>query len=186
MSSNDNTSTLKSTIDAVTGAAQNAIGSITGSTADQTKGEAKQHKADAEYDASHATAKIPGFTASSSGAVTKDDPDRAAGQYNQTMGSAKEALGGLVGSESLKAAGRNQNREGQDQEAKGQVNDYVSGIGDRVSGTVGAAVAGVTGNTKAQTDYRDQHDAGKTQQRGAEHDIKKKADAEYDASQRPV
>jgi hypothetical protein len=63
------------------------------------KGEAKQNKADAEYDASHATAKIPGFTASSSGSVTKDDPDRVAGSYNQTMGSAKETLGGLVGSE---------------------------------------------------------------------------------------
>ncbi|RYC59283.1 hypothetical protein CHU98_g6941 [Xylaria longipes] len=127
MSSNDNTSTLKSTIDAVTGAAQNALGSLTGSTADQTKGEAKQNKAEAEHDASHATAKIPGFTASSSGAVTKDDPDRSAGQYNQTVGSAKEALGGLVGSESIQAAGRNQNRQGQDQEAKGQVNDYVGG-----------------------------------------------------------
>ncbi|KAI0454998.1 hypothetical protein F5B21DRAFT_219381 [Xylaria acuta] len=186
MSTNDNTSTLKSTMDAVTGAAQNALGSITGSNADQAKGEAKQNKADAEHEASHATAKMPGFTASSSGAVTKDDPGRAAGKYNQTVGSAKEALGGLVGSESLQAAGRNQNREGQDQEAKGQVNDYVSGVGDRLSGTVGAAVSGITGNTKAQQDYRDQHDVGKTQQRGAEHDIKKKADAEYDASQRPV
>ena len=35
MSSNDNTSTLKATIDGVTGAVQNAIGSITGSNADQ-------------------------------------------------------------------------------------------------------------------------------------------------------
>lgn len=35
MSSNDNTSTLKATIDGVTGAVQNAIGSITGSNTDQ-------------------------------------------------------------------------------------------------------------------------------------------------------
>ncbi|KAK5632089.1 hypothetical protein RRF57_007803 [Xylaria bambusicola] len=186
MSTNDNTSTLKSTIDGVTGAVQNAIGSITGSTADQTKGEAKQHKADAEYDASQATVKIPGLTASSSGAVTKDDPDRGAGKYNQTMGSAKETIGGLVGSENLKAAGRQQNEEGQAQEAKGQVNDYVSGVSDRVAGTVGGAFAGITGNKKAQAEYQNQHDTGKTQQRGAEHDIQKKADAEYDASQRPV
>jgi uncharacterized protein YjbJ (UPF0337 family) len=65
----------------------------------QTKGEAKQHKADAEHDASHATVKIPGFTASSSGAVAKDDSDRTAGSYNQTVGSAKEFVGGVVGSE---------------------------------------------------------------------------------------
>ncbi|TGJ87030.1 hypothetical protein E0Z10_g1742 [Xylaria hypoxylon] len=186
MSTNDNTSTLKSTIDAVTGAAQNAFGSITGSTGDQTQGEAKQHKADLEHDASHATAKIPGFTASSSGAVTKDDPDRTAGAYAQTVGSAKETFGGLVGSESIKAAGREQNQEGQRREAKGQVNDYVSGVGDRVTGTLGSAIAGVTGNQKAQADYQDQHDGGKTQQRGAEHDIQKKADAEYDVSQRSV
>ncbi|KAI0433540.1 hypothetical protein F5Y09DRAFT_63762 [Xylaria sp. FL1042] len=183
MSTNDNTSTLKSTIDAVTGAAQNALGTITGSTADQTQGEAKQRKADAENDASHATVKVPGLTASSSGAVTKDDPDRAAGSYNQTIGSAKETVGGILGSESLKAAGRQQNEEGQQQEAKGQVNDYVSGVSDRVTGTLGGAVAGITGNKQAQASYQDQHDTGKTQQRGAEHDIKKKADAEYDASQ---
>ncbi|KAI8630017.1 hypothetical protein F5Y19DRAFT_68336 [Xylariaceae sp. FL1651] len=186
MSSNNNTSTLQSTIDSITGAAQNALGSITGNTTDQTKGEVKQHKADAEYDASHATAKIPGFTASSSGAVTKDDPNRTAGAYNQTMGSAKEFVGGLTGSESIKAAGRNQNQEGQQQEAKGQVNDFVGGIGDRVTGTVGGAVAGITGNKKAQYDYQEQHDVGKTQQRGAEHDIQKKADAEYGVSERSV
>ncbi|GAW21069.1 hypothetical protein EKO27_g42 [Xylaria grammica] len=186
MSTNDNTSTLKSTIDSVTGAAQNVLGSITGNTADQTQGEAKQQKADAEHGASHATAKIPGFTASSSGAVTKDDPDRTAGAYAQTVGSAKEAFGGLVGSESIKAAGREQNQEGQRREAKGQVNDYASGLGDRVTGTLGSAVAGITGNQKAEADYQEQHDSGKTQQRGAEHDIKKQADAEYDASQRPV
>ncbi|KAI1162842.1 hypothetical protein F5B18DRAFT_362023 [Nemania serpens] len=186
MSSNNNTSTLQSTIDAVTGAAQNAFGSLTGSTGDQTKGQAKQHKADAEYDGSQATAKIPGFSASSSGAVTKDDSDRTSGAYNQTVGSAKETFGGLVGSESIKAAGRNQNQEGQNQEAKGQINDYTSGIGDRVAGTAGSAIAGITGNQRAQAEYQSQHDQGKTQQRGAEHDIKKKADAEYDASQRPV
>lgn len=33
--SNDNTSTLKSAVDSVTGAVQNAFGSVTGSTADQ-------------------------------------------------------------------------------------------------------------------------------------------------------
>ncbi|KAI1327335.1 hypothetical protein F5Y16DRAFT_198918 [Xylariaceae sp. FL0255] len=185
MSANDNTSTLKAAYDSVTGAAQNVLGSLTGSNADQVEGQTKQDKASAEHDASQATVKVPGFSASSSGAVTKDDPDRVSGSYNQTMGSAKETLGGLVGSESLKASGRNQNQEGQAQEAKGQVNDYVGGVQDRVTGTLGSAVAGVTGNAKAQQDYQDQHDAGKTQQRGAEFDINKKAEAEYDASHRP-
>jgi uncharacterized protein YjbJ (UPF0337 family) len=95
---NDNTSTLKSYVDSATGAVQNALGSLTGNTSDQTAGQAKQDKADVEHDASHATLKGPGFTASASG-VTKDDPDRAAGSWNQTVGSAKETLGGVIGSE---------------------------------------------------------------------------------------
>ncbi|EOO02712.1 putative mismatched base pair and cruciform dna recognition protein [Phaeoacremonium minimum UCRPA7] len=173
MSSNDNTSTLKSYVDSATGAVQNALGSIIGSNGDQAQGAAKQDKAQAEYDASHATAKLPGFTASSSGAVTKDDPDRAAGSWNQTVGAGKETLGGLVGSENLKQQGRQQNLEGQQQEAKGQVNDFASGAADRVTGTVGGAVAGLTGNKGAEAEYQRQHDEGKTTQRGAEHDIQK-------------
>ncbi|KAJ2987741.1 hypothetical protein NUW58_g4336 [Xylaria curta] len=189
MSSNDNTSTLKSAIDAVTGVAQNALGSITGNTADQAKGEAKQHKANVENDASHATAKIPGSRPRRLVLWPKTTPDRAAGAYNQTVGSAKEAIvrAHARNSQSLQAAGRNQNKDGQNQEAKGQVERLrFTGIGDRVAGTFGSAVAGITGNSKAQAEYQEQHDVGKTQQRGAEHDIKKKADAEYDASQRPV
>lgn len=65
----------------------------------QNAGEAKKTKAELENDASHATVKLPGISASSSGAVTKDDPNRQEGAWNQTVGSAKEALGGLVGSE---------------------------------------------------------------------------------------
>jgi uncharacterized protein YjbJ (UPF0337 family) len=95
----NNTSTFQSYVDSATGAVQNMIGSVTGNTTDQAKGDAKQQKAGAEYDASHATAKVPGFSASSSGAVTKDDPDRSTGAWNQTLGSAKETVGGLIGSE---------------------------------------------------------------------------------------
>lgn len=96
--SDKNTSTLQSYIDTATGAAQNLVGSITGNTADQNKGEAKQDKAQVEHDASQATVKVPGFTATTSG-VTKDSEDRTSGSWNQTAGAAKETLGGLIGSE---------------------------------------------------------------------------------------
>ena len=95
----DNTSTVQSYIDSATGAVQSVVGSVLGSTGDKAEGEAKKDKAQAEYDASHATVKLPGLSASSSGAVTRDDPDRSAGSWNQTMGSAKEAAGGILGSE---------------------------------------------------------------------------------------
>jgi uncharacterized protein YjbJ (UPF0337 family) len=116
--SDKNTSTVQSYIDSTTGAVQSAIGSLTGNTSDQVcssaslfptsspetnitqnAGEAKKSKAELENDASHATAKIGSYSASSSGTITKDDPNRSNGSWNQTIGSAKEALGGLVGSE---------------------------------------------------------------------------------------
>jgi hypothetical protein len=65
----------------------------------QTAGQAKQDKAQAEHEASHAAAKLGPYAASASGAVTKDDPNRSEGSWNQTIGSGKEFIGGLVGSE---------------------------------------------------------------------------------------
>lgn len=97
-SNNDNTSTLQAAIDSVTGTVQSVIGSVTGSTSDKAQGDAKKDKAQAEHDASHAAVKVPGATVSASG-VAKDHPDRSAGSWNQTVGSAKEAVGGLIGSE---------------------------------------------------------------------------------------
>ncbi len=136
------------------------------------------------------------MTASSSGAITKDDPNRTEGSWNQTVGSAKEAVGGLIGNQvcfpppasasrrnertlltictqNLKQAGAQQNAEGKGQEAQGQLSDLGSGVANRVSGAVGGAVAGITGDRDAQLKAQEQHDVGKTQQRGAEHDIQK-------------
>jgi uncharacterized protein YjbJ (UPF0337 family) len=99
MSDQPQPSTLKSFVDSTTGAVQNAIGSLTGNTSDQAAGDLKKEKAEAEHDASHATAKLPGATISGSGAAAKDDPKRSEGSWNQTAGSAKETIGGLIGNE---------------------------------------------------------------------------------------
>ncbi|KAK4122493.1 hypothetical protein N657DRAFT_647201 [Parathielavia appendiculata] len=171
-----NASTLKSYVDSVTGAVQNAVGNLTDSRRDEVEGKTKQDKAQAEHDASHAAVKLPGATVSAQG-VAKDHPDRTTGSWNQTVGSTKEALGNIVGNENLKHSGRQQNRTGQEQEARGQLNDFASGAGDRVTGAVGSAVAGLTGDRAKQAEYQDRHDTGKTQQRGAEHDIQKQAEA---------
>ncbi|KAH8599285.1 hypothetical protein B0O99DRAFT_613467 [Bisporella sp. PMI_857] len=173
--SDNNTSTLQSAIDSATGAVQSAIGSITGNISDQTAGEAKKDKAVLENDASHAIAKIGNLTASPSGAVTKDDPNRTQGSWNQTVGAAKETVGGLIGSEDLKKQGQRQNARGKEQEAKGQLNDFGSGIANRAAGAVGGAVAGLTGDREGQLKAQEQHDIGKTQQRSAEADIQKQS-----------
>jgi hypothetical protein len=75
--------------------------------------------------------------------------------------------------QNLKQQGDRQNAEGKAQEAKGQLNDLGSGIANRVTGAVGGAVAGIAGDRDAQLKAQDQHDIGKTQQRGAEYDIQK-------------
>lgn len=89
------------------------------------------------------------------------------------MGSAKSAVGGLVGSENLRQAGDEQNRQGKGQEAHGQLSDLGTGIGDRVQGAVGSGVTGLTGDKSGQAHYQAMHDDGKAQQRGAEKDIQK-------------
>lgn len=94
------------------------------------------------------------------------------------MGSLKETTGNLVGNESLKQQGRDQNLQGQGQEGKGQMSDLGHGVGDRVGGALGSAYANVTGNKTAEQAYKDQHDEGKTRQRGVELDLQKQAEAE--------
>ncbi|KAI7283352.1 hypothetical protein KC345_g3008 [Hortaea werneckii] len=174
MSSDKNTSTLQSYVDSASSAAQSALGSITGNTADKQQAADKQREAEAKDTLSHAGGSVGPFSVSSGG-VAKNDPERQGGQWDQTMGSAKETVGNLVGAEGLKKEGRDQNAQGQAREAQGQLSDLGSGMADRAKGTVGGAVAGAMGNEKVQKDYQDQHDTGKTLQRGAEADIQKQA-----------
>ncbi|PNY28256.1 Uncharacterized protein TCAP_01842 [Tolypocladium capitatum] len=170
-------STLQSYVDSATGAVQSAIGSLTGSTGDKAQGEVRKDDAQTD-DASHAAVKVPGATVSTDGGIAKDDSNRSKGSWNQTVGSAKEAVGGLIGSNSLKNSGRQQNLEGQQQEAKGQLNDLGSGIASRAQGTVGSAVACLTGDKEGQEHYDRMRADGEARQRGVEHDIQKQADAE--------
>jgi uncharacterized protein YjbJ (UPF0337 family) len=138
----------------------------------QAQAQNKQAEANAEHDLSHAAAKAGPFTVSTSG-VSKDDPNRTEGSYNQMVGSGKEFVGNLVGAEGLKREGIQQNREGQGQEAQGQLSDLGKGLTDRVGGTIGGAVAGLTGNEAQRAEAQRQHDEGKTRQRGVEVDLQK-------------
>jgi uncharacterized protein YjbJ (UPF0337 family) len=126
---------------------------------------------------SDAGATAGGYSVSASG-VAANDPNRQQGSWNQTMGAGKEFVGGSLGLEGLKKEGQQQNEAGKGQEAKGQLNDLSSGIQDRVAGTVGGAVAGLTGNREEQAKREAQHDQGKTLQRGVESDVQKQADAD--------
>ena len=143
----------------------------------QAKGEATKDQAAAEKEASNTFGKLGPYTVTGSGGIAHDDPRRQEGSYNQTMGSAKETIGNLVGAEGLKKEGQQQNAEGKGLEAEGQLADFGSGIKDRAQGTFGGIAAGITGDREKQEKYQLQHDDGKAQLRGAQHDIKKQADA---------
>jgi len=141
----------------------------------QREADNKQAVSDAEKDLSHSAAKAGPFTATPGGGVAKDDSDRSAGSWNQTVGSGKEALGNLLGADGLKQEGARQNKEGQGQEAQGQLSDLGKGVSDRVGGAVGGAVAGLTGNQAQKDEAQRQHDDGKARQRGVEVDLQKQA-----------
>jgi hypothetical protein len=68
--------------------------------------------------------------------------------------------------------------EGQQQEAKGQLKDFGGGMGNRAQGAIGSAISGLTGDERGQAHYDEMRAEGKTQQRSAEHDIQKQAEAE--------
>ncbi|ETN43665.1 uncharacterized protein HMPREF1541_02824 [Cyphellophora europaea CBS 101466] len=182
MSSTDNTtaqpSSGQSIIDTATSYVQSGIAAVTGNQSDKAKAEQTHNKAAAEANASEAAVKAGPFTLSSSGAVAKDSSERTQGQWDQTMGSLKETAGNLTGNESLKQQGREQNLQGQGQEAKGQLSDLGQGISDRVQGTLGGAVAGLTNDRESQQKYADIHDEGKSRQRGVEADLDKMAAAQ--------
>jgi len=176
MSSEDPTSTGQSYLDQAKGAVQSVIGSITGNPADQAQSQDRKDKAALESDMSHATGRAGPFTVTPSG-IAQDSPDRTQGSWNQTVGSAKESLGGLIGNESLRSAGEQQNQEGKAQEAKGQLSDLGEGITGRAKGAVGGAVAGVLGDEGAKANFQASHDEAKARQRGVEAELDKKAGA---------
>lgn len=91
------------------------------------------------------------------------------------MGSAKEAVGNMIGNESLRRAGVEQNAAGKEAEAKGQLKDWGQGISDRAQGALGSVGAAVSGDRAEEEKFRDVHDEGKARQRGAEVDMQKKA-----------
>ncbi|KAL8770661.1 MAG: hypothetical protein Q9209_003729 [Squamulea sp. 1 TL-2023] len=175
--SDKNSSTAKSYLDSAIAQGQSALGSLTGSTRDKTEAAARKDQATAEKESSHSVGKLGPLNVSPSGGVSTDDPNRTEGSWNQTLGSARESVGGLIGSESLKKEGAQQNAEGKGQEAQGQLSDFGSGVQDRVKGTVGGIAASITGDREKEEEMRMKHDDAKTKQRSAEADIQKQADA---------
>ncbi|CAG8266597.1 unnamed protein product [Penicillium salamii] len=173
--SDGNASTGQSYLDQASGLAQRAMGTVTGDSSTQAKGDVKKAEGEAKNEASHTTAKLGPFSADpNTGAVAKDNENRPTGQWDQTLGSTKEAVGNLIGNENLRRTGAEQNAAGKEQEAKGQLKDWGEGIQNRAQGALGSVGAAVKGDREEEQKYRDMHDEGKVRQRGAEADIVKK------------
>lgn len=97
--------------------------------------------------------------------------DRSTGSWNQTVGAAKESVGNFIGNENLRKAGIQQNADGKEQEAKGQLSDLTQGVSDRAQGALGNIGAAITGDRESQAKYQDLHDEGKARQRGVEAEL---------------
>ncbi|KAB8072670.1 hypothetical protein BDV29DRAFT_148966 [Aspergillus leporis] len=175
-SDNGAASTLKSYVDSATGMAQKAMGAVTGSNSTQAEGESTRQKATAEHEASHTTAKLGPFSADpNTGATAKDREQRSTGSWDQTVGSAKESLGNMLGNENLRKEGEEQNLRGKGAEAEGQLKDFGEGAANRVQGGLGKVAAATTGDRTGESKWEQVHDEGKVKQRGAELDMQKHA-----------
>ena len=198
--SDNNSSTLGSYVNQATGMAQRAFGAVTGDSSaqvhitphlyhfpstfnhqtnsSQAKGDLNKEQAEVQHENSHTTTKLGDITADpNTGAVAKDSSSRTDGSWDQTIGSAKEAIGNAIGNESLRQAGVEQNAAGKEKEAKGQLKDWGEGIQDRAQGHLGTVTAAITGDREEQRKYEDLHDEGKVRQRGAEADMAKRQGA---------
>ncbi|KAI3005604.1 hypothetical protein CBS147346_4270 [Aspergillus niger] len=170
------TSTLKSYVDQATGMVQRAAGSLTGDSSAQSTGTATQAQGEAEHNASHNNfTKLGPVTADpATGAAATDHPQRSNGSWDQTVGSAKESLGNLIGNEGLRKAGQEQNAAGKQAEAEGQMRDWKEGVEGRAKGAVGKVAAAATGDEEEERKWRDVHDEGKVRQRGVESEVQKR------------
>ncbi|KAJ6257973.1 hypothetical protein Dda_7763 [Drechslerella dactyloides] len=168
-------STLGSMLQSAVGTVQSGLGQLTGSGKDINAGETKKVAAEDQNEKSHATAKLGPVTATGEGGAHVDNKDRQQGTWDQTVGSGKQFVGGIIGNESLKSQGRTQYDEGVRKEASGQASDLVEGLSNRVGGTIGAMVST---DRNEQEEYRRQHDEGKAAVRSVQYDLQKKAEAE--------
>ncbi|EWC46627.1 hypothetical protein DRE_04114 [Drechslerella stenobrocha 248] len=168
-------STFGSMIQNAVGTIQSGFGQLVGSNKDVTDGETKKAAAVEQNEQSHTAAKLGPVTATSGGGAHVDNKDRQQGAWDQTIGSGKQFVGGLVGNESLKSSGKTQYNEGVQRETAGQASDLVEGITNRVGGTLGGMFTTDKGEQEA---YRRQHEEGKAAIRSVEADLQKKAEAE--------
>lgn len=76
-----------------------------------------------------------------------------------------------------------QNQQGKEEEAQGQLKDLGGGIAGRAKGYAGGVAAAMTGDRAEQERMQQMHDEGKARQRGVEHDLQKKVDAENAGAQ---
>lgn len=104
-------------------------------------------------------------------------PDQPSGKYNQTVGSAKQSIGTLVGNKNLQRTGEEQNQQGQDEEAQIHAQNWAEGVEKRAKGKVGAVLAAGQPEGGGEDDHmkwKRLHDEGKQTQKGAEQDIDKR------------
>ncbi|KAK6526237.1 hypothetical protein TWF694_004846 [Orbilia ellipsospora] len=175
MAENPNqSSTLGSMLQGMAGTVQSTLGQLTGNQKDIQEGEIRRSNAEESNERSHTAAKLGPVTATAEGGTHVDHEDRQKGSWDQTIGSGKQFVGGLIGSESLKAQGRAQYDDGVRLETSGQASDLSQGVVNRVVGTLGAMTST---DSEEREKYNRQHDEGKAAVRSVQHDLQKQSEA---------
>jgi indoleamine 2,3-dioxygenase len=109
-------------------------------------------------------------------APSASSPPPPSGTYNQTIGSAKQSVGTLIGNESLRRQGEEQNEKGKEEEAARQVRDWGEGVGQRVKGKAGEVYSSMKPEEPGQEGvdrlkYKQMHDEGKAKQEQTHEEI---------------
>ncbi|KAJ3931946.1 MAG: hypothetical protein NXY57DRAFT_895184, partial [Lentinula lateritia] len=93
---------------------------------------------------------------------------QANGQYNSTMGTAKEVFGNTIGGDSWTQAGKEQHAQGEAEYKAAQAKEYANGTIDRAGGKIDTVVGALTGDEQKQFSGNIRHDKGQLQQKANE------------------
>ncbi|KAJ7884986.1 hypothetical protein B0H13DRAFT_2045228 [Mycena leptocephala] len=82
------------------------------------------------------------------------------GATNSIMGSAKEMVGGAVGSDSMQNEGKKQDAEGETEKKTAQTADAADGLYNQVAGKVNAVMGSMMGDSTKEASGKAQETAG--------------------------
>ena len=95
------------------------------------------------------------------------EPSKTNAQYNSTVGSIKETLGGAVGAEGLHRSGKEQHASGEAEHKAATAKQYGEGAVDSVAGKAKNIGGAITGDKSTQAEGAAREEKGDAQRKFA-------------------